>query len=116
MIRTVEVRRRGEGGGPPRAAYGVPYRAESHPPDLEQEAAEERARAKLGFFAHLGAYALVMTLLVLFNLVRSPERLWFVWPLLGWGVAVIAHAVGVFALHRGSPAERYLVDRELRRT
>ena len=116
MIRMVEVRRRGDTGGLPRAVYGVPYRAESRPSDLEEEAAEERARAKTGLLAHAGAYALVMTVLVLINLIQSPHEMWFIWPLIGWGVALVAHAAGVFALNRGGAAERYLVDRALRRS
>jgi hypothetical protein len=112
MIRRVEVRRRNE----PVAPYGVPYWAESSPEDLDEEAARARARAKLGFYAHAASYAFVMVLLVVLNLVRSPDRLWFIWPLVGWGIGVIAHAVGVFALARGGSAERYLIDRELRRT
>jgi hypothetical protein len=120
MVRVVEVRRRRDtaedGGPPPREVFGVPYRAESHPPDVEEELARERARARLALYAHASAYLLVMILLVLVNLIQSPQRLWFVWPLVGWGAALVAHAIGVLALGRGGPAERYLVDRDLRRS
>jgi hypothetical protein len=115
MIRRVEVRRGGQSSDAFRQAVGVPYRAESHPEDLERELAEERARAKLGLYSHVGIFVAVMTLLAVINLSQSPDRLWFVWPLLGWGVAVVAHAVGALALGRGGAAERYLIDRELRR-
>jgi hypothetical protein len=26
----------------------------------------------------------------------SPESLWFVWPLMGWGIAIVLHALRVF--------------------
>ena len=76
---------------------------------------ESRARAKLSFFAHVSTYVLVIGLLAAINLVRSPDHLWFLWPLAGWGVAVVAHGLSVFGFGRGGRAERFLVRRELRR-
>lgn len=40
---------------------------------------------------HLAAYALVNAGLVAINLMTTPDRLWFYWPLAGWGVGVLAH-------------------------
>ena len=34
--------------------------------------------------------------LVIVNLVTSPDRIWFYWPLLGWGIGLLAHAASVF--------------------
>ena len=53
---------------------------------------------RLGFSIHLTAYLVVNTLLVAINLATSPGRLWFKWPLLGWGVGLVAHALVVFFL------------------
>jgi len=30
------------------------------------------------------------------NLVASPQYLWFIWPLLWWGIGVIFHGLKVF--------------------
>ena len=55
------------------------------------------AKAMTGFYIHLAAYAVVNVLLVSINLATNPDRLWFQWPLAGWGVGVLAHAAAVFA-------------------
>ena len=57
-------------------------------------------RAKTAFFIHLGVYAAVNALLAYIDLTRSPEQIWFYWPLAGWGIGIVAHAVAVFGTHR----------------
>src|SRR5262249_14790023 len=47
---------------------------------------------RLGFYVHLTAYLAVNALLIGINLITSTERLWFKWPLLGWGVGITIHA------------------------
>jgi hypothetical protein len=61
-----------------------------------QRRARQRAGAKLGFYIHLTVYVLVNLLLLAINLQTSPERLWFLWSLCGWGVGLICHGVSVF--------------------
>src|SRR5258708_40272386 len=48
------------------------------------------------FYTHVGVYVFVNILLLLINLLTDPSSLWFYWPLLGWGVAVAAHAFLVY--------------------
>lgn len=79
------------------------------------EQARRRVEAKIGFFTHLGVYVVVNTLLIVINLQNSPEHLWFYWPLLGWGIGIAFHALGVFVFFRGSVLKERLVARELRR-
>jgi hypothetical protein len=43
---------------------------------------------------------LVNLLLLAINLLVTPGRLWFLWPLAGWGVGVIFHAVSVIFVPR----------------
>jgi uncharacterized membrane protein len=64
--------------------------------DFPRQARPGRARA--GFYIHLAAYLVVNALLVGVNLLATPGRLWFYWPLLGWGIGVLAHALAVFGL------------------
>jgi len=59
-------------------------------------------KARRGFSIHLAAYLAVNALLVGVNLATSPKYLWFVWPLLGWGVGLLAHAFATFALPKRS--------------
>ena len=39
----------------------------------------------------VGVNAALMTL----NLTRRPERPWFRWPLMGWGVGLLAHFLAI---------------------
>ena len=75
--------------------------------------AERRADAKLGFRGHLIAYVVVNLGLVAVNLITSPGSYWFVWPMLGWGIGLVAHAVSVYA-YVGDHRER-MIEEELNR-
>jgi 2TM domain len=45
-----------------------------------------------GFRTHLIVYVAVNVLLIVLNLAGSADKLWFIWPLLGWGVGLLGHA------------------------
>jgi hypothetical protein len=70
-----------------------------------EDAAYQRARkhveALRGFYTHLTVFVCVNILLFLINILSSPHTLWFFWPLLGWGIGLIAHAFSVFGFGRG---------------
>ncbi|MDD5689640.1 MAG: 2TM domain-containing protein [Caldisericia bacterium] len=68
---------------------------------MEEEKYQEvkkRVEEIRGFYSHLLAYVLVNILLFIINLLTSPGVFWFYWPLLGWGIGVLVHAIGVFGL------------------
>ena len=67
----------------------------SRPPMTEAEA-RRQVRKEKKFYASLATYAAVMTGLAVLNLLTSPGDLWFVWPLLGWGIGVASQAIGTF--------------------
>jgi len=48
-----------------------------------------------GFFAHLIIYIIVNIFLTTLNLTSDPDVIWFVYPLIGWGIGLIAHFVFV---------------------
>lgn len=78
--------------------------------------ARRRAKAKYGFFVHATVYAAVMVLLVIVNLVTSPGDIWFIWPLIGWGFAVVLHGLRVFVLADRNDILDALTERELRQS
>lgn len=49
-----------------------------------------------GFQIHLIVYIAVNILLTVIDLTSSPEFLWFIWPLLGWGIGIIGHATAIY--------------------
>jgi hypothetical protein len=60
------------------------------------EEAKERVQQLKGFYQHLVVYVLVNVFLFVINVVTSPDNWWFYWPLLGWGIGIVAHGAAVF--------------------
>ncbi|KPK63703.1 histidine kinase [candidate division WOR_3 bacterium SM23_42] len=60
--------------------------------------AKKRVAELKGFYAHLIVFVIVNMILVIINLVLTPRFLWFLIPLLGWGVGLFFHAVFGFGL------------------
>jgi len=58
--------------------------------------AARRADMKLAFRSHLFAYVVVNAGLVAINLITSRDYFWAIWPIIGWGVGLAAHAVTVY--------------------
>lgn len=77
--------------------------------------AKKRVEAKIGFYVHLACYLGVNFLLLIINLKTSTRYLWFKWPLIGWGIGVFLHAIGVFAFSRGLNLKERMVQREMKR-
>ncbi|MBM4244028.1 MAG: hypothetical protein FJ148_09455 [Deltaproteobacteria bacterium] len=115
------------GGSSPAAAAGASAHAapaaEAKPSSTArdpQEAAilkraRRRARAEVGFYAHLMSYLGVIGFLALLN-VLTARYPWFLWPALGWGLGLFAHYMAVFGSR--TLKERYFypaVEREVRR-
>ena len=64
--------------------------------DVAFRRATERVRARIGFAAHVGVYLAIGLLLLVLNLVTTPESLWFFWPMLFWLIALAAHVAVLF--------------------
>ena len=56
------------------------------------------ARRKAGLYIHATVYVAVNVLLITINLSTATGQLWFQWPLLGWGIGLLAHAAAAFSL------------------
>jgi hypothetical protein len=69
------------------------------PDDRSGDPVYERARKRVeelqGFYVHLGMYLAVNLGLFLVNMLSNPSSRWFLWPLIGWGIAVLIHGVAV---------------------
>jgi hypothetical protein len=66
----------------------------------DDEARYERARRRVnelrGFYGHALVFVGVNALLHVINLATSPSDYWAFWPLLGWGVGLLAHAAATY--------------------
>lgn len=83
------------------------------PQTRDYEWARGRAEAKYGFYVHAVVFTAVMVLLIVINLRVSPGTLWFIWPLIGWGIAVALHGAQVFLLGDRNAIVDALTKREL---
>jgi hypothetical protein len=79
--------------------------APAHRPDEPRQAAIERARARVRaareFYKHLAVYILVSALLVVIDLATGGPSFvlglgWAFYPILGWGLGVLLHAIKTF--------------------
>ena len=77
--------------------------------------AKKKIEAKIGFYIHLAVYVGVNILLIIVNLTTSTQHLWFKWPLIGWGIGVFFHALGVFAFIEGSSIKERLIEKEMQK-
>lgn len=82
----------------------------SDSPFLSEKEARKRVRALKEFYGHLTTFIMVNALLVGINLISSPEHLWFLYPLLGWGIGLVAHAVNTFGVAGSSSWEERKVQ------
>lgn len=64
--------------------------------DPRRRGARRRA-ARSGFRIHLTAYLAASVLMVVIWLATGGGYFWPVWPVVGWGVGVVSHAVSVSA-------------------
>lgn len=74
---------------------------------FERAASRERTEARrLGFRIHLWVYLAVNVLLVATWALTGGSFPWFIFPLLGWGIGVVAHyaAIRPVSLSRERPA------------
>jgi len=55
---------------------------------------------KRDFIIHLIVYVFVNILFLVINLLYSPQHLWFFYPLIGWGIGIAMHYVGVLWIEK----------------
>jgi len=77
------------------------------------ERAQKRVDAKIRFFIHLVVFVLVNIGLIVINLRNSPEYLWFIWPLVGWGIGLFFHGMGVFVFAEKSAIRERMIEKEM---
>jgi len=58
---------------------------------------------------HLAVYLAAVAICAGVNLWLSPDRLWFIWVALGWGIGLAAHGLGYWLRH-AHRRERIFVD------
>lgn len=85
--------------------------------DKAYERAQKRVKEIRSFYGNLTSYCIVIPALIIINLVTSPNDLWFYFPMLGWGIGVAAHGIGVFGIGKKWEEKkiRQLLEKQNRR-
>lgn len=76
----------------------------------EREARQIRRRR--AFLVHAAIWAAVNLMLVIIWLITGGGHPWFVYPLLGWGIGVVAHGASAFLM---ADTDDIVLEREQRR-
>lgn len=63
--------------------------------DKKYAEAKRQVAALKGFYIHLFVFVCVMLGLLGINMATKSEW-WVQWPLLGWGLGIVGHAISVF--------------------
>ncbi len=61
--------------------------------------AKQRVEILRGFYVHAIVFVIVNVCLAAYNLAMTPDRIWFIYVLGGWGIGLVAH--GAYALGSG---------------
>lgn len=69
--------------------------------DKVYERAQKRVKELKSFYGNLISYCIIIPFLIILNLITSPHEIWFYWPMLGWGIGLLAHGASVFAIGKG---------------
>lgn len=69
--------------------------------DQAYERAQKRVKELKSFYGNLISYCIIIPFLIILNLITSPRDIWFYWPMLGWGIGLVAHGMSVFAIGKG---------------
>ncbi len=77
------------------------------------EWAHARVQTIKGFYIHASVFVLVNIGLFVINLLTGGGW-WFYWPLIGWGIGLGAHALGVFGFGGRGPWGREWEERKTR--
>ncbi len=63
---------------------------------MDEEQARKHIEELKGYYAHLASFVGVNLFLLAINLVNWEGELWVIYPMLGWGIGLVAHTVTVF--------------------
>lgn len=66
-----------------------------------------------GVAVHLFVYLAVNAFLIFINLKKSPDAIWAIWPILGWGIGLAAHAWLAYRKVLRTTMERYATEQQI---
>ena len=84
--------------------------------DWKYNEARRRVKKVKGFYSHFTSWLVFSVFFIFLNLSTGGRDFWAIFPIMGWGVVVAFHAVGVFGVPGlGKDWEERLLEREIER-
>lgn len=86
--------------------------------DARYKIARKMVERKKKFFTHLNTYVVFSIFFMVLNLFISPGRWWFIFPVLGWGIAIILDYIKLFGpigFRTDAQWEKQALEEELRK-
>ena len=78
----------------------------------EEKKVRQNEKLKIEFRIHIAVYFAVNILLAIINLTLTPEYLWVVWPVMGWGLGIIIQGINVHFSTNSNFRER-MIEKEM---
>ncbi len=84
--------------------------------DWKYQIAKKKVRKVKSFYRHLSMWLVFSAFFLLLNVATDRNDFWAFWPIAGWGLGLVMHAIGVFGLPglRQDWEER-MIEREMAR-
>ena len=84
------------------------------PESMAYQKAAKRVEELKGFYSNLISYVIIIPFLAFINYYTSPQYLWFIWPMLGWGFGLSIHALKTYGIGRNWEEKQIqkILDRE----
>ena len=99
----------------PLAGWGIGLAAHAFADWLQRKSGEGQLLGDpdiRGVAVHLFVYLAVNALLIGINLTTSPDNLWLIWPLLGWGLGLAGHAWLAYRAVLRKTMEHYATEQQ----
>lgn len=77
--------------------------------------ARKIVQAKKNFRTTAWTFAILMPVLIIINLWTSPEHLWFLWAMLGWGMGLIGAYYEAYIKPKHDAQDSHEVEKEMER-
>ena len=69
--------------------------------------AQKKVKAKKGFYSHLSVYLTIAAFFLILNILNFDGQIWFIYPILPWGIGLAIHYFSVFGLPGGKMSEKW---------
>ena len=83
---------------------------------MKTNEAYQQAKKRVQFKIHLVVYVGVNLLLLIINLSTPGDYLWVKWPILGWGIGLVFHALNVYVFPDKTTVRDEMIRREMENT